>query len=228
MKRLRPITRVRRISRVELNRTARHFERRAKAATEAAELAKVAQFKRKENERSWTDANSVRESLQLSHAIYESGRFTWEEYFFHSALPVEHLHEHRLFTGAYEELRPISAKIREIEAKYGLRDGQYWPRGAGPEEYQKLNTKYDKIVDLKLGSLFRELGLSMHARLWLRDRAEFDRLREAGRASAFESEDIEHATASTCMSARRKSARKRKLTTQHVSCLARHLRPSFS
>lgn len=144
----------------------------------------------------WTDLASVKEALELTHALYEGGRFTWDEYFFHSAVPVESLHDHRNFEGHYKDkLDPISAKLRDVEAKHGLKDGEYWPKGQGPAEYDRLNARYEKALNDEFEKLLREVGLAAHTRLWRNNRDEFHRLREAGRASVFEASHIEHATA---------------------------------
>lgn len=197
MKRLHTVKRLRRVSRREVVQMARHFERRAKGAATATELASRRRLEKSEGKnRSWTDVASVKEALELSHALYNGGRFTWDEYFFHSVYPVESLHDHLTFEGHYKDkLDPTSARLREVEGKYGLKDGEYWPKGQGPTEYDRLNARYEKILDDEFGKLLREVGLGAHARLWRDNREEFNRLREAGRASVFEASDIEHATA---------------------------------
>lgn len=189
---------LRRVRRRELMEMASHFERRAKGAAIAAELASRQRLERAEGKgRLWTDLASVRETLELTHALYEGGKFTWEEYFFHSVVAVESLHDHLSFYGpsfCKERLDAISAKIRKVEAKFGLKPGEYWARGQGPAEYKRLNAQFDKVNADEFGELLREVGLDEHARLWRNNREEFDRLREAGRASVFEKGDIEHAT----------------------------------
>lgn len=196
MKRLRPMKPLPRVSRREIVQMARHFERRAIGAETAAELASRRRSDRSEGKkRPWTDVASVKEALELSHAIHQAGRFTGEQHFFHSVVPVEHLHDDRTFNGHYKKrLDPISEKLRELEAKHGLKPGEYWPRGQGPAEYDRLNAQYEKVLDDEFGKLLREVGLDAHAKMWRGNRGEFDRLREAGRASVFEASDVEHAT----------------------------------
>jgi hypothetical protein len=197
MKRLRPMKPLPRVSRREVVQMVRHFERRAIGAATAAELASRRRLNRSEGKkRSWTDVASVKEALELSNAIHQAGLFTEEEFFFHCVVPVEHLHEHLWIGGHYKErLDPISNKLREVEAEYELKPGEFWPKGQGPAEYDRLNAQYEKVLDDEFGKLLREVGLDTHSKLWRQKRAEFDRLREAGRASTFEKSDIEHATA---------------------------------
>ena len=194
--RLHPMKRLRRVSRSEISRAMKHFERRAKAGARAAELAQLQRLEAQKEEPSWTDADSVKETLELCHAIYESGRFTWEEYFFNTTAPVESLHQHQQLNGRYDDkLKPILLRMKEIESKYGLKPDEYWRIGSEPPAYDRLDKKYCKILDIKLSSLFREFSLYTHARLLLNNKTEYNRLREAGRASFSESTDIEHATA---------------------------------
>lgn len=196
MKQIRSLKRLRRVTHAEVQQIARHFERRSKAQMLAAEIVDNQKKQRLEKgKEGWKSVTAVMSHLKLSDALYESGRFTAEQYFFHCASPVESLHEHRLFSGVYDEkIKPISSKIRAVEIKNGLPPDHYWPVGGGPAEYRRLNERYNKTVDSYLAPLFRELGLAHHARLWLNDRAEYSRLREAGRASTFDAADIENAT----------------------------------
>ena len=197
MKRLRPMKPLPRVSRREVVQMAHHFERRAMGAATAAELASRRRSDRTEGKkRSWTDVVSVTEALKLCHAIPKAGQFTWEEYFFHSVVPMESLHDDRTFNGHYKEtLDPIFEKLRKFEAEHELKPEEYWPKGQGPAEYDRLNAQYAKVLDDEFGKLLREVGLDAHAKLWRNKRGEFDRLREAGRASVFEQSDVEHATA---------------------------------
>jgi hypothetical protein len=197
MTRLRTNKAIRRVSKRDLRKVAQHFDRRAKGTVTAAELSARMKARREEKGKTdWTSEESVRASLELSHAINESGRFTEEQYFFHCAAPVESLHDHRWMEGHYKDkLDPISAAMRAVETKYGLTDGQYWPRGAGSAEYTRLSAQYDRLFADELAALFRKFGLERHARLKARNRTEYDRLREAGRAHVFDRTDVEHATA---------------------------------
>ena len=197
MRRLRPIKPPRRVTRSEIAQMVRHFERRATGVAAAAELASRRRTAKSERrDRLWTDATSVKESLELSHALYEGGRFTWEEYFFQCAVPIESLQDRHTMDGHYDnKLAPVVSKLRGVEVKHGLEPGQYWPKGRGPAEYDRLNARYEKLLDNEFGKLLREVGLDAHAKLWRGNREEFDRLREAGRASVFEPADLEHATA---------------------------------
>ena len=197
MKRLRPTKTPRRVTRREVTKMVSHFERRAEASEIALQLATDEKKAKSEGKRSrWEDVDSVKAALLLSQALYDGGKLTREEYFFHSIVPVEHLHEHKHLAGGYEDkLSPISLKIRSIEVKHGLKDGEYWPRGVGPANYHREQARYEKVLDKEFGVLLRLVGLDEYARLWRTDRPEFDRLREAGRAAIFEADDLEYATA---------------------------------
>lgn len=191
-KRLRPIKRLRRTTSREVQQLVRHFERRAKGSTTAAELVKR-RAAVKPDER-WTDIPSVQEDLAISHALYDAGRLTWEEYFLHCVFPVERLHDHLSMHGDLRaKLDPIMARLSEIEAQHGLKPGESWRRGEGPDEFKRESARFAKTKDDAFGKLLQDLGLRTHARLWREDQDEFWRQREAGRSAAFEPWDIENA-----------------------------------
>lgn len=94
---------------------------------------------------------------------------------------IEQIHDKRCYTGVYKELEDISSRIQAIEEREGVGDLEYWPRGGGPEDWNHLNNRYEKIVDVKFEEALREFGLDDMADLYHTDREAYDAHREQGR-----------------------------------------------
>lgn len=94
---------------------------------------------------------------------------------------IEEIHDTRCCTGVYKELEDLSSRIQAIEEREGLGDLEYWPRGAGPEDWNHLSKQYETIVDAKFEEALREFGLNDMANLYHNDRDEYDAQREQGR-----------------------------------------------
>jgi hypothetical protein len=94
---------------------------------------------------------------------------------------AEHLNEERWTSGAYEEdLAPLSAAMRSIEAAAGLSELEYWPRSEMPSDYAALSAEYGRVLDDHLAEVFLELELVDLAALWAQDRKEHNRLAKIG------------------------------------------------
>lgn len=63
-----------------------------------------------------------------------------------------------------------------IKRKHGLKADEYWQRGQGPEDYQRLNKQYEVASEADFVSTLKEFGLSDLADLKQHDPGEFDRL----------------------------------------------------
>lgn len=97
---------------------------------------------------------------------------------------IEQIAEDRVWETS-PALKAISAKMREVEIKHGLTDGQYWPKGEGPPEYENLNAEYDRVIDEILAATFEEHGEIALATMHRHHRQQFDQLREEGRSKFF-------------------------------------------
>ena len=99
---------------------------------------------------------------------------------------VEQFHEQRWLEGLYTELNDISERIEAIRHREGLEHDEYWPIGEGPEDYQKLNSQYGRILDAKFEKTLREFDLADIADLYATDTEAYDDLRERGRVLVYE------------------------------------------
>ena len=118
---------------------------------------------------------------ELAKALRASGQFSFERYVALAGGIAEHLNEERWASGAYEEdLAPLSAAMRSIEAAAGLSELEYWPRSEMPPDYAALSAEYDRVLDNHLAEVFLELELVDLAALWAQNRKEYDRLAEIG------------------------------------------------
>ena len=129
--------------------------------------------------------------LALIHALYTSRRFSTQEYVYYAAYAVEMVHDGRWIAGAYGgELDPLSEAMDRIRRAHGLKQDEFWPISKGPEEHVALSKRYETILDGKLAECFIDLDLHDLAKLRKSDLAEFNRLYERGRRTAFHSEEL--------------------------------------
>lgn len=155
----------------------------AKSQTVMQEISQILYPKNKfEKKLSFSNFNDVQTAVLQAKALYFSYRFCREEYTYFILAPIESFHDSRWSDKFYDaRTRPILDKMKEIENKHGLEDGQYWPSGKGPREYKKLSKEYDKIYEETFIETLREFDLTDLADLKAKKPKEFDRLREHGR-----------------------------------------------
>ncbi len=126
----------------------------------------------------------VKAWVNMAHSLYDTRRFSTQEYVFFVCLPVIQLHDDRWLSGQYnEELGPISEAIDAVKKKHGLSSDEDWYIGKGPKEDTNLNKKYGAVLEKRLIGVLREFGLNELADLRETQPAEFDRLFERGRRS---------------------------------------------
>ncbi len=124
----------------------------------------------------WEDPVAAAKSVALVRALYDCGRITTQEYVLLAVSPVEAVHMGRWTSGKYQtDLRPISQAMEKIERQHGLQPDEFWPLGAGPEEYSRLNSQYGAVLDAKLLETLREFGLDDLADLKKQNPREFER-----------------------------------------------------
>lgn len=138
-------------------------------------------------------AEATRAWVALAQTMLVAGKITASESLLFCTFAVEAVHTKRWLDHAYPEIEQLSAAINEIERAEGLTPEQYWLKGDGPEEHQRLNEAYSEALDERFAETLIEFGLIDLAALWRDDRAEYDRRREIGRRAAFEEAD--HRTA---------------------------------
>jgi len=164
-----------------------HLRRRAISRDEAAELAEAL----KEDRSQRKDPEAVRRWLRLVRSLRAAGRITKAQYVCYAGSRLEGVWSDRFFAGAYtEHLRAVQDAMEAIERREGLQRGHYWARGDEPEDYRALNEEYERIHDAQLVEVMREFGEGELADLLAKDRSAYDTLREAGRRSVFEAENL--------------------------------------
>ena len=100
--------------------------------------------------KAWKDPVTAAKSVALARVLYNSRRISTQDYVFFAVSPVEGVHEGRWLDGRYEnELGPISRAIEEIQKEHGLEPDEFWSHGEGPEEYTRLNSQYEAVLDTK-------------------------------------------------------------------------------
>lgn len=75
----------------------------------------------------------------LAQTMLGPGKITASELLLFSTFAVEAVHTKRWLDQAYQEIEQLSAEIRKIERAEGLTPEQYWRKGDGPEEHQRLS-----------------------------------------------------------------------------------------
>ncbi len=84
------------------------------------------------------------------------------------------------------ELARISAAIRKREKESGLKEGEFWPRGKGPDDVKALNVAFEKRCRQIEADVLREYGEDEMADALLADEDAFDaKYREPGRLAHF-------------------------------------------
>ncbi|MDQ6948667.1 MAG: hypothetical protein M3256_21020 [Actinomycetota bacterium] len=124
----------------------------------------------------WDDPAKVKHMTTLVQGLYASRRLHRQQYVFLAALPIESLHHHRIVRGRYDhELKPMTDEMQRIEDQHGLdRDsGEFWRVGDGPADHQRLNKRYEAVLDAKLVEAFDEFGLGDIATVLRDDPKEF-------------------------------------------------------
>lgn len=153
-----------------------------------AERQRKARNKREENNRE--DPASTIAMMEFSKTLYLARKISLQQYVFYAALTIEGVHDGRVEDGLYPDLEKISNKMREIEIKHGLKQDEYWPRAAGPKEWQVLSARWDRVYDKLLAKTFAGLEGGLVSNLFACRRREFDRLRERGRRSVFHKNEL--------------------------------------
>lgn len=133
----------------------------------------------KKIKRSWQDPERAQEIVSIAKILYAARHISKAEYVLHADVAVEDVQFGRLDKD--EDIKPINKKIDKIREKHGLKPDEDWLVGTGPKEYIKLNKQWEEISESKFIESLREFGLDDLAELKIKDRDQYDQLRERGR-----------------------------------------------
>jgi hypothetical protein len=98
--------------------------------------------------------------VKLATALFEAGKITEAEYFFHCGFYIVDLHERYLTDGIYDpELKEICAAMEKIQRRHGLKDNEYWLISDAPMDYLHESKKYDSVLEKKQIEVFRRFCL---------------------------------------------------------------------
>jgi len=151
----------------------------------------LASDQRNKEKNRWKDPATAKKSVNLAEALYASRRISTQEFVFYAVNPVEGIHEARWLDGTYDaELRPIDGALNAIREQHGLEPDEYWLVGDAPDEYVRLETEYEAILDRKFIKTLEEFGLRELIQLRKENREKFDLLRERGRRSVFHRDEL--------------------------------------
>jgi hypothetical protein len=159
-----------------------------------SEVRELVKDDNKEKKGRWKDPAMAIKYVALAQALYAARRVKRAEYVYYASWPVENIHESRWMDGEYDKkLSPINDLMKAIESKHGLNKNEYWPVGTAPPEHERLNKKYELILDSYRTDVMREFGLADLADLLSHDRSEYERLRERGRRAIHHHNDTQAA-----------------------------------
>ena len=128
--------------------------------------------------RAWLDTV---ESAEIAGGLAPSFRFLLR------VSAVESVHDRRHLDGLYNaDLAGIEASMDAIRQREGLKDGEFWFIGLGPEDWEKLGDQYSQVLSAKFEEVLHEYGLDDIADLYRGDRESYDARREQGRRLIFE------------------------------------------
>lgn len=98
---------------------------------------------------SWKDPQVARLYIELSRALFQSGRISWAEYVFYASTWIEGVHEGRHMEGEYDaEIDPLLRAMDEAEALDPVDEGRY----------EELSQAYESALDAKFGQTSVEFG----------------------------------------------------------------------
>jgi hypothetical protein len=129
-------------------------------------------------------------NVKLATGLFEAGKITKAELFFHCGFHIVGLHEKYHFDGLYDsELKEVSTKMDQIEKKHGLKENEYWLIADAPADYLHESKKYDSILEKKQVEVFRKFAPPLIADQLENDPNVFWNLYDRGRRSIFEKDD---------------------------------------
>jgi hypothetical protein len=189
IKRFRKLKPPAKVTQAEFSRALNHI--RSRVAGEIALKEILTQFDPRERKRSVEEHEATLPlNMKLATALFEAGKITEAEYFFHCGFYIVDLHERYLTDGFYDpELKEICVAMEEIERRHGLKDNQYWLVSDAPTDYRHESQKYDSIVEKKQIELFRRFAPPLLIDRLEKNSEEFWNLYERGRRSVFEKDD---------------------------------------
>jgi len=133
--------------------------------------------------RSRGKAATFAERLDAYRAVRAARILPWTASMFIIAMTLEDESFDRL--GDVPEIERLSARIREREAAYGLKDGETWLIGEAPDDVEALRNEWDAVAYRTKVAFFRSHGEVEIADLMERERALYERLLELGRGHFF-------------------------------------------
>ena len=131
----------------------------------------------------------TRQIVAMLKAGRSAGRFSHADYVSKASYFIISIHEDRWLNGAYPEIALLSAEIQKVEDAHGLKPGEYWPRGQGPDDYEELNRRYGEALDLHIAPTLREFDVPDIADLFENDPSRYEELVEQGRRATFDPPD---------------------------------------
>jgi hypothetical protein len=116
--------------------------------------------------------------LAVYQAIRDAGSLPREAGFYLVAWQTDMLTSE----AAEEELQDLDEQLDAIRKAHGVEELERWPVGQEPDDYRELYRQYVAAYDDLFVRELKQHGEHEVVRLFRADRAEFDRLQEAGRA----------------------------------------------
>lgn len=100
------------------------------------------------------DVDAARKQVALARALYLSRRISKQEYVVFASIPVEGVHEQKVFEGDIaKELEPINASMDALRQQHGLEEWQSWSGGEGPRSSGDWRNDFQRSSRELLSSL---------------------------------------------------------------------------
>lgn len=127
--------------------------------------------------------------LHVAKAMREAGVLEEIEALYAVSHPIIVIAEARIYSRdkTSPALDAVFRKLDAVREKHGLSEDEYWPSGEGPEEFERLNNEYDRMIDEIIVATFGEYGEPELGTMYRHDRQRFYHLREKGRQRFFKS-----------------------------------------
>lgn len=164
----------------EVNKSLEHFDGYLMGRFHLPKaLDEVKKIKEEKNKDFYKDEEYVKKMLNFSAALFLAKRLSFQEFVFMASQYVEHYYDSMIFD--FPDMKAHYEDSKVVEKKLGLKPGEYWPKGKGPQEYQDLHRRFDRIYEKNFIATLKKFSLFQLAEIRETKPKEFDKLRERGR-----------------------------------------------
>lgn len=125
--------------------------------------------------------STAQQRLAVYQAIRNSGLLPQDAGFYLVSWQIDEITE----VNAINVLGHLDDRLRAVEKKHGLREGEFWSPDEAPPEYEELRLEHQRAWDELFADTLEKYGEREMAELFRTDDDEFERRSETGRQFFF-------------------------------------------